>query len=47
MKIIGNAILAIGDRMTVTVYAIKYWLLGEKWEDARNAAEDLVINLWR
>lgn len=47
MNTIGDAILAIGDRITVTWYATKYWLRGEDWEDALITARNIVEVGWK
>ena len=47
MNIIGDTILAIGDWITITCYAIKYWLRGEDWCDAVVTATNIVDAGWR
>ena len=47
MKTVGDTIKAIGDRITVVCYAIKYWLRGEGWKDALITAKNIVEVGWK
>ncbi|MCK4815451.1 hypothetical protein KA005_06755 [bacterium] len=47
MNKVGDTIIAIGDKITVTCYAIKYWLRGADWEDALTTAKNIVEAGWK
>ena len=47
MKTIGDTIILIGSKLTITSYAIKYWLRGEDWADAVVTATNIVDAGWR
>ena len=47
MKMIGDIILIIGDRIVVLCYATKYWLRGEDWENALITAKNIVETGWK
>ena len=46
MKLIGDMILAAGDRLTILLYAFKYWLRGEDWSKALINAK-IIVDGWR
>ena len=47
MNLVGDTIMAIGDRCVVLCYAAKYWLNGVDWEDALIIAKNIVEDGWK
>ena len=47
MKTVGDVILAIGDRITVLCYTLKYWCRGDDWKNSVIVAKNIVETGWK